>query len=434
MIADSQEYTDDEVIGEIVEVTSLREENVKHFRLADGTYEAVVYTHPVQRKGENGVWRDIDNNLSLVDDGGSQKYRTPDSRVKFTDSFKANEELFTLSENGYSISMMLISNNTSSELSLTTELQLGTEFKPTVNNAPKRTVGKSFDSLDDAATIDNRSSIIYNGVKTNTTIEYVLQGNDLKENIIVSAPCESYEYQFQMNLVGLRAELDNKGNIRLYDLQNGKSRYIIPAPYMYDNNGEYSTAVSYELISVKDGVYLLNVSADESWINSPSRAFPVTIDPSISLDETVWDSYTYSTYPDENYGYDEELWVSNYRTSYIYIEDLPNLPSGATFNYAFLYVSYYYYITDGGLLAGAYQVLEEWDEETITYNNAPAVSTTRLDTDILTASSSITESSPGSARFLITSAVSDWYDDSSSNFGIAIKENQVQHTPILLLS
>lgn len=58
-IADSQEYTDKEVIGEIVEVTSLREENVKHFRLADGTYEVVVYAQPVHRKDENGVWQDI---------------------------------------------------------------------------------------------------------------------------------------------------------------------------------------------------------------------------------------------------------------------------------------------------------------------------------------------------------------------------------------
>lgn len=421
IVADSQEYTDDELIGEVVEIVSLREENVKHFRLADGTYEAVIYTHPVHRKDNNDVWQDIDNNLSLVNDGGSQKYRTTDSRVKFTDSFKANEELFTLSENGYSISMMLVSNNTSSKLSLTTESQLNTGSQAIVNNSPTRTVGKSFDTIDEAVAIENRSSIIYYGVRANTDIEYVLQGNDLKENIIVRAPCDSYQYQFQMNLVGLSAELDNKGNIRLYDLQKGQSQYIIPAPYMYDNNGEYSTAVSYELISVKNGTYLLNIIADESWINSSNRCFPVTIDPSVSLDEMVWDSYTNSTYPNENYGYDEELWVSNYRTSYIYIEDLPNLPSGATFNYAYLYVSYYYYVTDGGLLAGAYQILEEWDEGTITHNNAPSVSTTRLDTDILMASEYITESSPDWACFIITDAVSDWYDDSSTNFGIAIK-------------
>ena len=85
IVADSQEYTDNELIGEVVEIVSLREKNVKHFHLADGTYEAVVYAHPVHRKDENGVWQDIDNNLSLTDDGILQKYRTSDSRVKFAD-------------------------------------------------------------------------------------------------------------------------------------------------------------------------------------------------------------------------------------------------------------------------------------------------------------------------------------------------------------
>ena len=47
MLSQSQEYTDDTVIGEIAEVVSLRDENTKHFRLSDGTYEAVIYPQPV---------------------------------------------------------------------------------------------------------------------------------------------------------------------------------------------------------------------------------------------------------------------------------------------------------------------------------------------------------------------------------------------------
>ena len=420
LIADSQECTDGDAIGEIEEVTSLREENVKHFRLADGTYAAVVYTHPVHRKDKDGIWRDIDNTLTLDNAGGLKHYKTPDSRVKFANTFKSDSELFTLSENGYSVSMMLVGNNTSSKLSSAAEIQSGTEVKPIVSNAPACTVGNSFDSIDNAASIDGKSSIVYNGVRTNTAIEYVLQGNDIKENIIISAPCDNYEYQFQMALVGLRAELDAGGSIILFDSRDGQKKYIIPAPCMYDHAGAYSTAVAYELISAKDNVCLLNISADNDWINSPDRSFPVTIDPSITVDKAVSDSYTHLSYPDNNYGLDEELWVSNYRTSYICM-DIPNLPSGATFNYAYLYVSYYYHVTSGNLLAGAYQVLEEWDEDTITYNNAPAVSSTQLDTDILAASENITESSPGSACFIITDAVGDWYDDRSSNFGIAIK-------------
>lgn len=421
LIANNQEYSDSEEIGEVVEIVSLREENIKHFRLADGTYEAIVYTHPIHRKDKNGVWQDIDNNLTLDNDGTTQKYRTSDSRIKFTNSFKPNEEIFTLCENGYSITMTLISNDTSSKLSSTSELLLDAGAKPSVNNARKRTIEKAFRSLDAAASIDNRCSIVYDNVADNTAIEYVLQGNDIKENIIISAPRDVYDYQFKMNVIGLKAELDENGNIKLYDSRTGQSKYVIPAPYMYDANGDYSTDVSYDLNLIDEDAYLICICANEEWINSSDRAFPIIIDPSITSKELVWDAYTYSTYPNENYGYSEELWVSNYRTSYIYIEDIPHIPSGATLNYAYLYVSYYYHITDGGLLAGAYQILEDWDEETITYNNAPAVSTTRLDTDILTAASTITESSPGSARFLITNAVRNWYDNSATNCGIAIK-------------
>ena len=421
MIADSLEYTDDVTIGEVVEITALREENVKHFRLADGTYEAVMYTHPIHRQDKNGVWQDIDNNLSLTDDGTLKKYSTSDSRVKFADSFKINSELFVLSENGYSISMSLVGDEASSKLSSSSTAQIVSPINPIITNSSRSLDTKTFTSLDEAARINNKSSIIYNNVKSNTAIEYVLQGNDLKENIIVSAPCENYEYQFQMNLSGLEAALDDGGNINLYDSKSGQSKYVIPAPYMYDNNGETSTSVSYELNWIKGGVYILTVSADEDWMNSSNRAFPVTIDPSIIIDAIVEDAYTYSAYPNQNYGYDEKLWVSDGRTSYIHIENLPTLPSGAVINYAYFYVYYYYYVATGQMLVGAYQVLEDWDEATITYNNAPAISTTLFDSHTLLASTAITESSPGLVGFNIVEIISDWYDGSSTNFGIAVK-------------
>ena len=416
----NEEYIDDTLIGEVVEITSLREENVKHFRLADGTYEAVSYAYPVHRKNKNGVWEDIDNTLTLMNIGTSQKYSTSDSRVKFADSFKINSELFVLSENGYSISMSLIDDEALSKLSSSNATQVVPATEPIVCNPSNQRRGGSFASLDDATKIDNRSSITYGGLKNNMAIEYVLQGNNLKENIIINTPCENYEYQFQMNLVGLEAELDDRGNIILCDLQTTQLRYFIPAPYMYDNNGEYSTSVTYELSLIKNDVYLLKICADNTWINSPSRSLPVTITPSMITDMVFWDAYTYSSYPDETYGHHAELWVSNYRTSYFYM-NLPEIPSGATFNSAYLYASYYYNISTGSLLAGAYQVLGYWDEGSITYNNAPAISTTILDTEILTASEQITESSPGLASFDITDAVSDWYDNGNSNFGIAIK-------------
>lgn len=48
---------------DIFEDVDLREENVKHFRLADGSYSAYLYDMPVHILDENGKWQDIDNTL-----------------------------------------------------------------------------------------------------------------------------------------------------------------------------------------------------------------------------------------------------------------------------------------------------------------------------------------------------------------------------------
>ena len=109
-LIDEQEIVTDEIIGSVSEVESLREENVKHFRLPDGTYEAVVYSQPVHRKDKEGVWQDIDNTIELTSNAKVSKYATADLRVSFADRFAPDTDLFTLSENGYSISMKLLSN------------------------------------------------------------------------------------------------------------------------------------------------------------------------------------------------------------------------------------------------------------------------------------------------------------------------------------
>ena len=68
----------------VKEVEDLREENVKHFDMGDGTYKAVVYSEPVHRKDSEGKWTDIDNTLSEVKENGMTNYATADGRVKFS--------------------------------------------------------------------------------------------------------------------------------------------------------------------------------------------------------------------------------------------------------------------------------------------------------------------------------------------------------------
>ena len=70
VVSEATEYT-----GEVFEDVSRREENVKHFRLEDGTYMAAQYDTAVHTLDENGEWQDIDNTLS---ESGSE-YSTSNS-------------------------------------------------------------------------------------------------------------------------------------------------------------------------------------------------------------------------------------------------------------------------------------------------------------------------------------------------------------------
>ena len=99
-----------ESASEITEVISRREENVKHFDMGDGTYQAVAYTSAVHRKDADGQWQDIDNRLFVNDLTSSEKiYATLDGRTTVAASPSDDKPLITLSENGYVISMPPVS-------------------------------------------------------------------------------------------------------------------------------------------------------------------------------------------------------------------------------------------------------------------------------------------------------------------------------------
>ena len=85
------------------EVTELREESVKHFRLSDGTYVAAQYNAPVHYLDAEGKWQDIDNTLT---DSGSD-ISTNDAKIKFAKKIPGNEVLFTLQKDNYKITMSL---------------------------------------------------------------------------------------------------------------------------------------------------------------------------------------------------------------------------------------------------------------------------------------------------------------------------------------
>ena len=180
-----------------------------------------------------------------------------------------------------------------------------------------------------------RTQVLYENVFPGVDLQYELYSYDVKESIIVKEPLSGYTFAFRLGLLNLTPVLQEDGSILLLDA-NENLRYCIPAPYMTDADGAYSEAVAYQLSQQEDGTWVLTVTADDAWIESPDRAFPVCIDPTL-VDETTSKNFVGTVCTEEN---DSVSATTNLACGYhpdhgrmeIYykLTDLPKVPAGHT--------------------------------------------------------------------------------------------------------
>lgn len=248
-------------------------------------------------------------------------------------------------------------------------------------------------------------------------MEYVIISNSIKENIIVKERSANYSYTFTLALNGLIAKLEN-GNILLCDSSTDEVIYCIPAPYMYDAAGDESFDVQYSLTATDNGKYEFTLCADESWINSTERSFPVVIDPSLVNTGQTEDTYVTPSAPNTNYGGNHSMFLSNGEVYYKFAT--PNLPSGTNITSAYVKFPYYYDVTkDIYATVNLYQITSYWNEKSVTWNTRPSINSTCLDTgDIHTDGATV--STPKYKSFSVTSYIRSWYTG-TTNYGFALK-------------
>lgn len=400
-------------LSEAFEVEELRDESVKHFRLEDGSYVAAQYDVPVHYLDENGEWQDIDNSLS---DKGNE-YSTNNAKIKFAKKITGNENLFTLHDGNYKITMSL-------------------------NNAIKKTKGKitnteaapeSESKLQKMMMLENLTSeIIYEDILTNVDLQYVINSGNIKENIIVKKQQASYNFTFTIKLNNLDVKLDDNGGVSIFDTNTDEIIYYIPAPIVYDASGEYADNAysSYSLEAIGNKEVSLTVSVDPAWMNADDRAFPVTIDPPIYIPSgtAVTDTYI-NSHPDSTTlapANADHLIVGNTTQLYWKINTLPTLPNdayitNADFSLEILSVKSGTYLT----YMGVFPVLTAWDE-TLTWNDYIASSPSGdydldgyTDFNVLSVVDGATD--VDWLTWNVTSIVKNWYSG-QPNYGLTISD------------
>ena len=413
----------------LFEDESKRELSSKQFRMSDGTFMAVSYPEQVHFERQDGTFADIDNRLIYSKSNSEDDYSGYINRancfsVKFNETFNSGTSIiYSVNKGDSLIVFSRLTDEHNSKSANATVTQAKDEDKP-------------FETIGDAAgeLAFVSSKISYSDADNKIDHDYVLIGNHINEYIVIKEKQNNYTFAYRIDAENLTAETDDEGGIVFTD-GSGETVYSIPAPYMFDDAGIFSKAVSYTLTET-DGVYILTVQADENWINEEDRTFPVTIDPDLYVgkynspdveDADVWQGsptliqgdYEYMTCGYTDYVNDKEMRML------VKIGTLPTIPAAAVLVDARLNMKQLTRFGDPSRLVfggstpidfAARRITSAWSESTVTWNTKPSVNSTIL--DYRTAS---LNTRGKYLAFDITEAAVMWYNGTAANYGVEIR-------------
>ncbi len=376
----------------IEEVTGLRETNSETYLLSDGTYDCVVYSEDKYYRNESNELIQIDNSIISTDYKG-YSYKNASNSIEY---------YF-----GDSASVLL-------------KKQSGSvAFAPYGSNSNKAVIGSvKYSDVFEELILTGSNSISYRNVFKNVDIIYNSNTNSLKEFIVIKNFSAPNEYFFDYSFNGYYPELTKDNRIMLYNAGTKVAEYELGKLFAVDAAGVYTTDLEYTLEKTGENQYKIGVMLSSDYFQSPERVFPIVIDPSheVTGANKTYDSFVSSVNSNNNYvnyyylrtGYESSLGIR--RTFIRFV--IPDILNNKTVTSAYINIRK---CAEQAPTAKAYKVTSSWSSSTVTWNNMPSWTTTNC-------SNTPTAGSNGWYKFYITSIVQSWLNQSSTNFGVMLKE------------
>jgi RHS repeat-associated protein len=375
--------------GKIVrELPELRTETSKTFSTTAGTNLTQVHSEPVNYRA-NGAWHAIDNNL--VDD-------------------PAPGYALTNKAAGYDLALP---DAAGGPVAITDGTDRVTFSLDGARGGPRA----------------KGTGATYAGALPGVDVTYEALGDAVKESLVLDSPDAGSKFSFDVALSdGLRARENDAGGIDF--VRDGKVRMSFAPPFMEDSAPERvrSEKVAFDLRESGSG-YRLELRADPSWLRAKERVYPVTIDPTTTID-THDDCYIVSG-TNANTGYcgvtDPLMYVGtdtsgNVRRSFMRV-DTSSIPKAAEILEGELHL----YVQSGTQRnVDLHRVTREstsartWNKYDSTNNWATAGGEISNDPD---GSNSTFGGTAGVHRINARKLVQGWVDGSINNYGLIVKDN-----------
>ena len=389
------------------EQRSQRTRGSKVYRLGENAFQAVIYPDAVHYQDKKtGEWQEIDNTLVEHENKRDGRYlsnkRNGDLKVELFGALEAQMVRLTGADK-HSIRWRL---EEASDVSPQIEAR---EVPPHGKDDLRR---KVLDTLE--------SSALYKEILPGIDLRCILRGGSFKDEMIFREKEALRPITLLLTAPGLKAEQAANGEILFKDDQ-GEAVFGLPVPYMSDAEEEIaSVRVSMEPADQKDTWRIVYIP-DTAW--ALKAAYPIVLDPAVrtkNLAASLMDNFVASKKPDYVYPYgNTNLQISKgnstYGTAYSYLQflqsDLPAISSSYYVTKAYLYMSLKNR-PSANVEVDAREVLGAWSDQTITWNNQPAVGDKLLDYLYYGSSSTLNAYS----TYDISNLVRKWY--TGVNYGI----------------
>ena len=218
-------------VGKITkELTDQRTKNSKKYEKDDGSYEVAEYKTPIHYL-DNGKWKDIDNSLEDSKDNGYLENKQNDFKIEIAKN-SATKKLVDLKKDKYEISWNLEdAKGAQGNIVATNDNELNKDINKSADDEIKKDADLSVESSTDKQaakdtlvsnekmkTLKNLTSTInFSNIFSNTDLQYVLNGSDVKENIVINKASDNTEYKFNLNLKNVTPVLQQDKSIIFYD-------------------------------------------------------------------------------------------------------------------------------------------------------------------------------------------------------------------------
>lgn len=222
------------------------------YKNADGSYTRRVWSEPVNYQTSSGTWAPIDSTL-VQGTGGRWQEKANSLAVNFA-ATGSDPALASLTAPGGS-----------------------------------QRISFSLAGAGSAAATASGSAVTYPGILPDTSVTETATTDGLSESLTLSSAAAGNSWVFPLNLTGLTATL-NGGSVDLTDSAGHVVGVIPPATArsgavnLADPGSQQTSQLTYQLVT-SNGTPALEMTLDPSWLNAPGRAFPVTVDPTVTLDD-----------------------------------------------------------------------------------------------------------------------------------------------------